>query len=48
MVNFKFDQIDCINNFFFDTSENSGMHLSIDAYKPPKFDDPPLESSGIC
>lgn len=44
----KYDQIDNINNVFIDTSGDNVMYLLVDLPKPPKFDDPSLESLGDC
>jgi len=45
MINPKYDQTIGIKIVFIDTSNDSGACLLVDVYKPPTFDDSPLESS---
>jgi len=45
MFNLVSDQTNGITSVFIDTFEDSGTYLHVDFSKPPKFNDPPSESS---
>jgi len=47
MFNLKFGQTSGINSVFIDTLDDNGAYFPIDFSNPPKFDDPPSESSKI-
>ena len=45
MLNIKSNQVNAIKNNFIEIFDDNGVYLPIDFPKPPKFDDPPCESS---